>query len=128
MTARPQDYREIPENRHSVAAGSLLFPTGTKLTSDGHSSLDFVEQQGGDGTTFIFLFGVREARGPFGVSVEFIEGVFLSESGQGFRPTWGVEQLLTEIDHEGWKVVPTREVLERWTAQVEERMNKGSRE
>jgi len=122
---RPEDYHEIAENRHGVGAGSLLLPTETPLVSGGGTSRDFVDQQGGDGTTFIFLFGVREALGPLGATVTFIEGVFLSESGPGFHPTWDHEQLLREIDLGGWRVVKTSEMLERWAARVEERMNKG---
>lgn len=122
---RPADYRQIPENRHGVAAGSILLATDAEITHGGASSRDFVEQQGGDEGTFIFLFGVREARGEGGARVEFIEGVFLSEEGPGFHPTWDHEQLLTEIDLGGWKVVTTKEMLAGWVPRVEERMNKG---
>jgi len=122
---RPRDYCQIPENRHGVQAGSILLPTAKGITLGGASSKDFVDQQGGDDSTFVFLFGVREGRDPSGGEVEFLEGVFLSDGGQGFHPTWGVEQLLREIDVGGWEVVSTKEMLEGWVAKVEERMNKG---
>jgi hypothetical protein len=123
--ARPQDYSQLPENRHGVSAGTVLLPTEVSITTGGGSSRDFVEQQGGDADTFIFVFGLREARGPLGTMVDFIEGVFLTAEGPGFRPTWGLEQLLREIDLDGWRVVKTDEVLKSWTRRIEERMNKG---
>jgi hypothetical protein len=123
---RPQDYHELPANRHAVAAGSILLPTDREIAGAGGSSLDFVTQQGGNASTFIFVLGVRQARGPEETIVEFVEGIFLSDAGSGFRPTWGVDQLLNEIDLGGWKVVPTGEMLERWATTVEERMNRGS--
>ena len=123
--ARPQDYVQLPENRHGVSAGAVLIPTDVSITTGGGSSCDFVEQQGGDEDTFIFIFGLREARGPGGATVDFVEGVFLTGEGPGFRPTWGLEQLLREIDLDGWRVVKTDEVLRTWTRRVEERMNKG---
>ncbi len=122
---RPGDYTDLPENRHGVQAAAILFPTGKPITPTGISSKDFVEEQGGDKGTLIFIFGLRQARGPSDDLVEFVEGVFLSESGPGFHPTWDLEQLLREIDAGGWKVVPREEVLERWVKVVEERMNKG---
>jgi hypothetical protein len=125
---RPEDYRQIPENRHSIAAGSILLPTDSAITVTGASSRDFVAQQGGDESTFIFIFGIREARGALGATVEFLEGVFLSESGQGFHPTWDLEQLLREVDLGGWKVVTTGQMLDGWVAKVEARMNLGEDE
>lgn len=122
---RPQDYHQVPDNRHGVSAGSVLLPTEVSITTGGGSSLDFVEQQGGDTGTFIFLFGVREAPGPTGTPIHFLEGVFLTSDGPGFRPTWGLEQLLREIDLDGWRVIKTDEVLKTWVRRVEERMNKG---
>jgi len=122
---RPGDYTDLPENRHGVRAAVILLPTEKAITLAGISSKDFVEEQGGDDGTLVFIFGLREARGPSGDRVEFVEGVFLSESGPGFHPTWDLEQLLREIDAGGWKVVRREEVLERWVKVVEERMNKG---
>ena len=122
---RPQDYRQIPENRHEVSAGTILLPTEVSITTGGGSSRDFVEQQGGAVDTFIFIFGLREAHAPDGSPVEFLEGVFLTADGPGFRPTWGLEQLLREIDLDGWRVVKTGEVVKSWTRRVEERMNRG---
>jgi hypothetical protein len=122
---RPEDYRQIPENRHGLGAGSILLATETPITVGGGTSKDFVEQQGGDDTTFVFVLGVREAHGPLGHEVEFIEGVFLSEGGPGFHPTWDHEQLLREIDLGGWRVVTTQEMLASWVRRVEERMNRG---
>jgi hypothetical protein len=121
---RPEDFQQIEENRHGILAGSILLPTETPITAGGGTSRDFVEQQGGDETTFIFLFGLREAEGPLGVAIGFIEGVFLSEAGPGFHPTWDHEQLLREVDLGGWRVVKTSDVLESWVGRVEERMNK----
>src|SRR5581483_7555300 len=117
---RPGDYSQIDENRHALAAGAILLATETPITLGGATSKDFVEQQGGDDTTFIFLLGVRRARGPLGDAVEFVEGVFLSEAGPGFHPTWDHEQLLREIDLGGWKVVTTDEMLASWVGRVEE--------
>ncbi len=122
---RPDDYRQIPTNRHKVSAGSILLPTEKEITLVGSTSKDFVEQQGGDGSTFIFIFGIREARDAARETVEFLEGVFLSDGGPGFHPTWDTEQLLHEIDLGGWEVVTTEQVLAAWVAKVEERMNKG---
>lgn len=122
---RPEDYSEIPRNRHDVGAGSLLFPTEKPITLGGGSSLLFVRQQGGDESTFIFVLGLREARGPIGVPITFVEGVFLSDDGQGFRATWGLEQLFREIDLGGWRVISTPEVVASWSAKVEARMNRG---
>jgi hypothetical protein len=122
---RAEDYSQLPENRHEVTSGSILLPTETPITLGGGTSLKFVIEQGGDLDTFIFVLGVRRARGPLGVPIEFLEGVFLQEAGRGFRATWGLEQLLREIDLGGWRVVPVRDVLSSWTARVEERMNRG---
>jgi hypothetical protein len=122
---RPEDYSHIPTNRHDVAAGAILLPTEKPIALGGGTSLQFVLEQGGDQGTFIFLLGVRHARGPLGVPIEFLEGVFLSEGGRGFRATWGFEQLLREIDAGGWRVIPVRDVLDSWTGRVEERMNRG---
>ena len=123
MKVQHQDYREIPRNKHGVSAGSLLLPTETKITGTG-TSLDFVKQQGGDTDTLIFLFGLRQARSPLGFSAEFLEGIFLTDEGPGFRPTWGFEQLMREIDLGGWRVIPTPEVLLSWCERIERRMNK----
>jgi hypothetical protein len=122
---RPENYRDLPPNRHGVSAGSILLPTEKPITQGGASSRDFVEQQGGDGSTFIFIFGLREGRGPFAEVVEFVEGIFLSESGPGFHPTWDQEQLLQEIDRGGWTVITRTEMLASWVGDVEERINKG---
>ena len=122
---RAQDYRELPTNRHGVTAGCILIPTEVSITTGGGSSRDFVEQKGGDEDTFIFVFGAREALLPTGTAAQFLEGIFLTSHGPGFRPTWGLEQLLREIDLDGWRVVKTPEVLKSWTRRVEERMNRG---
>ena len=122
---RPEDYSHVPANRHDVAAGAILLPTEKVITLAGNSSLGFVREQGGDSETIVFVLGLREARGPLGVPIEFLEGIFLSEKGRGFHPTWGLEQLLREIDLGGWRVIPVPEVLARWTKKVEDRMNKG---
>jgi hypothetical protein len=122
---RPDDYRQIPENRHGVSAGSILLPTQKEITLGGGSSKEFVEQQGGDDSTFIFIFGIREARDTAGQAVEFLEGVFLSDDGPGFHPTWDTEQLLHEIDLGGWEVVTTEQMLAGWVEKVERRMNMG---
>jgi hypothetical protein len=124
---RPQDYRDLPENRHALGAGTVLLPTEEPITGGGATSLEFVLEQGGSRDTFIFLFGLREARAQDGRRVAFVEGVFLNEEGPGFHATWGVEQLVAEVDLGGWKVVPTREVLASptWIARIEERMNNG---
>lgn len=125
MTLDPRDFTQIPENRHDVQAGSLLFATETPITLGGGTSRAFVKDQGGDDSTFVFLLGQRQARGPLGIPVTFVEGVFLLENGRGFHPTWGLEQLLREIDAGGWRVVTTPEVLGNWTGKVEARMNRG---
>lgn len=117
----PRQYYEIPPNPHGISAGSLLLPTETPIVASG-SSLDFVLEQGGDEDTFIFLFGMRRAL----IGVDVLEGVFLSEAGPGFRPTWAFEQLMRETELGGWFVVPTREVLRSWTGRVEARMNRGA--
>ncbi len=124
---RPQDYSEIPENRYGIAAGTVLIPTDLPITGEGVSSMDFVIEQGGNRDTFIFLLGVREARSASGAKVSFIEGIFLSERGRGFHATWGVEQLVAEVDLGGWRVVTTREVLANapWIRRIEDRMNRG---
>ncbi|MBI3724519.1 hypothetical protein HY251_11280 [bacterium] len=122
---RAEDYEEIPENRHKISAGTLLLATKKPIVPGGGTSLDFVLQQGGDEDTLIFMLGAREAKGPLGLTVEFLEGIFLTKDGQGFHPTWGFDQLLREVDRGGWQVIPTTEVVVSWSRKVEERMNKG---
>jgi len=118
-------FEEIPENRHHIQAGCLLFPTEQPIVVGGGTSLDFVREQGGDDDTFIFMFGLRYAANLFGQQVAILEGVFLSESGPGFHATWDLDQLQQETDLGGWKVVPTQTVLEHWVQVVERRMNRG---
>lgn len=117
----PGQYYEIPPNPHGISAGSILLPTEAPIVASG-SSLDFVLEQGGDEDTFVFLFGMRRAL----VGVDVLEGVFLSDAGPGFRPSWGFQQLMRETELGGWFVVPTKEVLRSWTDRVEERMNRGA--
>jgi|SRR5579871_5255442 len=125
---RGEDFQEIPENRHAISAGTVLLATKKPIVPGGGTSLDFVLQQGGDDDTIIFILGVREAPGILGLPIQFIEGIFLTEQGQGFHPTWGHDQLLGEVDRGGWTVVPTAEVLKSWTKKIEERMDRGERE
>jgi hypothetical protein len=125
MLVDPKDYLEIPSNRHGIAAGAVLLPTKAPIVQGGSSSLDFVKEQGGDEDTFIFLFGMREVSGLYGKTIRILEGIFLSESGPGFYPTWGHEQLLRETDNGGWTVIPTEQVLLEWTERIEERINRG---
>jgi hypothetical protein len=120
----PARYHEIPGNPHAISAGCLLFATDTPIVAGGGTSQDFVVQQGGDADTFIFMLGVRRHDTLLG-TVEILEGVFLSQDGPGFRATWDFHQLMREVEHGGWKVVPTDEVLESWVDTVEQRMNKG---
>mgnify|MGYP001284654812 CR=1 FL=1 len=120
MTIHGQDYAPIPPNPAGVESGTILLPTRTKLNLVGSSSLDFVLEQGGDTSTFIFLFGLARDMEP----LEVIEGIFLNESGPGFRPTWGVEQLVLEIKRGGWKVIEKDEVLVSWAGRVERIMNR----
>jgi hypothetical protein len=124
MPVDPADFEEIPSNRHDVHAGSLLIPTRTPVVPDGSSAMDFVIGQGGDADTFVFMFGVRPMFNLAGAPVGILEGVFLSESGPGFHPTWDFEQLLGEIDRGGWRVVTTPVVLEEWIERIEARMNR----
>lgn len=125
MWIDPGQYRQVPANRLQIAAGTVLIPTRITIVQGGGSSLDFVLEQGGDEDTFIFVLGVRQFLDPFGKPVDIIEGVFLSEGGPGFHATWDLEQLLREIDHGGWEVVPTALVLEQeWLTRVEARMNR----
>lgn len=86
--------------------------------------MDFVLSQGGDEETFIFMFGLRPMFNVLGMQAGIIEGVFLTEGGPGFHPTWDFSQLMGEIDRGGWKVIPTPEVLEAWTTRIEARMNR----
>ena len=79
--------------------------------------------QGGDEDTFIFMLGVRRFDTMLG-SVDIVEGVFLSESGQGFRATWDHQQLMGETERGGWTVIPVDEVRAEWTDRVERRMNR----
>src|SRR4051794_3798251 len=79
VVIRPQDYTELPENRHGIGAGSVLIPTDKAITLMGGTSRAFVLEQGGDDDTFVFLLGQREARGPLGAAITFLEGLFLSE-------------------------------------------------
>lgn len=123
MVVDPSRYQELPENRHGISAGCLLFPTATPIVAGGGSSLGFVHEQGGDDGTFIFILGQRRTHTLLGEPVDIIEGVFLSEAGPGFHPTWDFEQLLRETDLGGWRVVPTEEVLSQWASTVERRMN-----
>lgn len=120
----PSEFEEIPANRHDIHAGTLLFPTTEPIVGDGGTSLDFVREQGGDEDTFVFMFGVRPMQNLLGMGVDVLEGVFLSESGPGFRPTWDLEQLMRETDLGGWRVVTTDEVLEDWVSRIEARMNR----
>lgn len=122
MFVDPREYHEVPANPHGISAGALLLPTEQPIVAAG-SSLDFVLEQGGDEDTFIFLFGMRRAL----VGVDVLEGVFLSERGPGFRPSWGLQQLMRETELGGWFVVPATEVLRSWTGRVEERMNRDTR-
>lgn len=123
MQVDPARYREIPENRHQIRAGTVLVPTDAPITGNGGSSLDFMVQQGGCPDTFVLLFGQRRAGTPLGGEVDVLEGVFLKPEGPGFLPTWGYEQLLEETDLGGWTVVPTPTVLSEWLERVEGRMN-----
>jgi hypothetical protein len=123
MYVDPSRYQEIPDNGPGIKAGSLLFPTKTPIVEGGGTSLQFVHEQGGDDTTFVFMFGLRPVLNLFGQQVEILEGVFLSEQGPGFHPTWDLEQLVRETELGGWRVVHTEEVLAKWVGTVEQRMN-----
>lgn len=123
MHVDPRAYHDLPANPLGLAAGAVLLPTRVPIVLGGGTSLDFVREQGGDDDTFVFLFGVRVVRDLDGDEVPIVEGVFLSEDGPGFVPTWGVEQLARETAAGGWKVVPRAEVLASWTERVERRMN-----
>ena len=123
MQPDPAHYRPIPSNPHGIQAGCLLFPTQTPIVQGGGTSQDFVAQQGGDEDTFIFMLGVRRFDTMLG-SVDIVEGVFLSESGQGFRATWDHQQLMGETERGGWTVIPVDEVRAEWTDRVERRMNR----
>ena len=125
MHIDPGSYAEIPENRHRISAGSVLLPTQIPIVAGGATSLEFVLEQGGNEDTFIFMFGVRQVYNLLGIQHDILEGVFLSETGPGFLPTWGYEQLMHETDLGGWRVVPTEEVLSDWAQRVEARMNLG---
>jgi len=124
MRIDPSQYREIPANPHQIGAGAVLLPTKTPIIAGGATSLDFVLEQGGDDDTFIFMLGVRRYLLGGGQAVDILEGIFLSESGAGFKATWDFHQLMREVDHGGWTVVPKEEVLEAWVERVEERMNR----
>jgi len=117
----PRDYYELPANPHRIRAGTILLPTTTPIVPGGGTSHDFVVEQGGDDDTFIFLLGLRRAQ----VGVDVVEGVLLNETGPGFRPTWGVQQLMRETSLGGWHVITTDEVLRDWVERVEARMNRG---
>lgn len=123
MHVDPARYREIPENRHQIRAGTLLFPTKVPITAGADSSLKFVVDQGGCSDTFVLLLGQRRVSAPLGGGLEVLEGVFLRPQGPGFRPTWGYHQLLEETDLGGWTVVPTPDVLTQHLERVETRMN-----
>lgn len=122
MLVDARDYYDLPANPHGIRAGTILLPTTTPIVPGGGTSHDFVVEQGGDEDTFIFLLGLRRVQ----LGVDVIEGVFLSESGPGFRPTWGLQQLMRETSLGGWHVITTDEVLRDWAARVEARMNRGS--
>lgn len=119
----PAQFHELPGNAHGLAAGALLFATDAPIVAGGGTSRAFVHEQGGDDETFVFLLGGRRVADLLGNELLVIEGVFLSQGGPGFHPTWGFEQLLREVTLGGWKVIPTAEVLTSWTAEVERRMN-----
>ena len=124
MFVDPSQYEEIPENRHSIQAGCVLIPTQIPIVAGGGTSLEFVRQQGGDDHTFVFMFGVRPVFNLGGQRISILEGVFLAKDGPGFRPTWDFDQLLRETDLGGWQVVPTSNVLESWTQEIEARMSR----
>lgn len=123
MLIDPRQLREIPANELQISAGTVLLPTRAPIVQGGGTSLDFVLEQGGDEDTFVFMLGQRHLETPLG-PMDVLEGVFLSESGPGFHPTWSLEQLLRETARGGWTVVPTAEVLQSdWVAKIERRMN-----
>lgn len=116
MQIDPARYHEIRENPHAISAGCVLQPLG-----DG--TMEFMHQQGGDEDTFILMLGAQKVHTPKG-AIEILEGVFLSEDGPGFHPTWDHNQLMNEVVRGSWTIVPKDEVLEEWVERVEERMNK----
>jgi hypothetical protein len=96
-----------------------LIATEKALNIFGHSTVDWVREQGGHKDTIIFILGVH-IKGP----LPYIEGVFLNPTGVGFHPTWGIEQLIREVREGSWTVIPTETVLESWATKVERLMNK----
>ena len=123
MQIDPARYREIPENRHQIRAGCLLFPTKVPISAGAGSSLKFVLDQGGCAETFVLLLGQRRMSAPLGGELDVLEGVFLRPQGPGFRTTWGYHQLMEETDPGGWTVVPTPSVLSEHLERVETRIN-----
>ena len=123
MRIDPRELREIPTNEQGISAGSVLLPTRVPIVQGGGTSLDFVREQGGDEDTFVFMLGVRLHETPMG-PFPVLEGVFLSEEGPGFHPTWDLQQLLGETARGGWTVIPTAQVLAgEWVEKIERRMN-----
>ncbi|MGE0706755.1 MAG: hypothetical protein AB7N76_06080 [Planctomycetota bacterium] len=124
MQIDPRDFHQIPDNRHGIASGCVLLPTEVPIVAGGGTSLQFVRDQGGDDDTFILLFGQRAIRDLLGQDVDILEGIFLSERGPGFHPTWDFDQLMRETDLGGWTVIQTDEVLRTWRERVETRINR----
>jgi hypothetical protein len=112
-------YTHIPSNEHELSAGSILIPTEKSLNIFGYTTLDWILDQGGHKDTVIFVFGVNN-QGPH----TYIEAVFLNPDEPGFHPTWGVQQLMAEIERGSWTVIPTETVLESWATKVETLMNR----
>jgi hypothetical protein len=123
MRVDPSRYREIAGNPHGISAGCVLLPTEVPIVAGGGTSLQFVQEQGGDEDTFVLMFGQRDVRDLLGQDVEVLEGVFLSARGPGFHPTWDYDQLMREADLGGWRVVATDVVVSDWVERVETRMN-----
>lgn len=125
MRFDPSRYSDLPDNPHRIKAGSLLFPTDVPIVPSGATSRQFLEEEGGSPDTFVFMLGIRPGLTLTGETVAVVVGVFLNPDGPGFEATWDLGQLMREIERGGWTVIPTADVLARWTGEVERRVNMG---
>lgn len=116
---RGQEYCQVPLNPNNIKAGSLLFATHEAITLDGHSSVDFLERNGGDQNTIIFVLGVARGYLPHII----VEGIFLNDDGPGFHPTWDIDQLCNEIERGAWDHVEVLGMDKHWKSRVEDRFN-----